>query len=480
MYCAKKSPRSIAGQKQRIAVARALIKKPSVLLLDEATSALDAASERLVQQSIDELQQRKAQTTVVIAHRLSTVRNADKICVVEGGHIVEAGTHDELLSRGNRYADLVRTQLDCTEERDIQSPAPFLPPHQKGQHFLTADASSIGDKHSTSEEAPTADEVETDSSSCDSHATTDRRGVDCSAGGTTSNISAGTEADFELPYRSAKPELGTGVLHNNESSVAAKLGGTDATRASTVEGVETMTRKTAEETGTGKATINRVGILGADLRRPNAVVDFLDGGSTDDEAALELQLQDDDHVKGKRTSARVWGLILQNPLWLLVALLGAAGFGAVFPGARQCCVCMSVSVSVSVCMSVCMSVCVSVCVCACQCVSVCVSVCQCVSVCVCVSCMHVLIYQQEFTSVSTTSITYTTITISTSTISCCSVGLPAGRNTRHVLQDPRRDSAPVRTASLLLHRAGWRGLPGFGAAAVGHCAGRRVRAARAA
>ena len=97
------------GQKQRIAVARALIKKPSVLLLDEATSALDAASERLVQQSIDELQQRKVQTTVVIAHRLSTVRNADKICVVEGGHIVEAGTHDELLALNggtSRYAAL--------------------------------------------------------------------------------------------------------------------------------------------------------------------------------------------------------------------------------------------------------------------------------------------------------------------------------------------------------------------------------------
>jgi ABC-type multidrug transport system fused ATPase/permease subunit len=73
------------GQKQRIAIARALVKKPAVLLLDEATSALDAASEKMVQQSIDELSRSKAQTTIVIAHRLSTIRNADKIFVVDQG-----------------------------------------------------------------------------------------------------------------------------------------------------------------------------------------------------------------------------------------------------------------------------------------------------------------------------------------------------------------------------------------------------------
>jgi ATP-binding cassette subfamily B (MDR/TAP) protein 1 len=75
------------GQKQRIAIARALIKKPAVLLLDEATSALDAASERIVQESIDLLQQSKAQTTIVIAHRLSTIRNADKIVVIDKGEV---------------------------------------------------------------------------------------------------------------------------------------------------------------------------------------------------------------------------------------------------------------------------------------------------------------------------------------------------------------------------------------------------------
>ena len=99
------------GQKQRIAIARALVKKPAVLLLDEATSALDAASERVVQESIDALQQSKAQTTIVIAHRLSTIRNADKIAVVSEGRIVEIGRHEELIACGGAYADLIHLQV---------------------------------------------------------------------------------------------------------------------------------------------------------------------------------------------------------------------------------------------------------------------------------------------------------------------------------------------------------------------------------
>nr|BAA96370.1 ABC protein [Physarum polycephalum] len=98
------------GQKQRVAIARAVLKDPTILLLDEATSALDAESEYLVKKALDELMQHR--TTLVIAHRLSTVKNAHKVVVVESGTIAQEGTHEQLMSQPDGvYAKLVQRQL---------------------------------------------------------------------------------------------------------------------------------------------------------------------------------------------------------------------------------------------------------------------------------------------------------------------------------------------------------------------------------
>ena len=105
----EKGARLSGGQRQRLSIARALVKDAPILILDEATSALDSESEIEVQQAIEHLMENR--TTIVIAHRLSTIRHADRICVMEGGKIVEEGTHDDLISNEGRYKKLYEIQF---------------------------------------------------------------------------------------------------------------------------------------------------------------------------------------------------------------------------------------------------------------------------------------------------------------------------------------------------------------------------------
>jgi len=99
------------GEKQRIAIARTVLRNPPILVLDEATSALDTQTERAVQTALERLAE--GRTTITIAHRLSTVRDADQIVVLDRGQVAEMGTHDELLPRGGRYAGLVARDADA-------------------------------------------------------------------------------------------------------------------------------------------------------------------------------------------------------------------------------------------------------------------------------------------------------------------------------------------------------------------------------
>ncbi|KAJ8438967.1 hypothetical protein Cgig2_018878 [Carnegiea gigantea] len=144
------------GQKQRIAIARAIVKNPSILLLDEATSALDAESEKSVQEALDRAM--VGRTTVVVAHRLSTVRNADIIVVMQGGRVVETGSHDELISNpSSAYSSLVRLQEAASSSQfHPQGPTMGRPMSLKYSQELSRSA-SIGASFRSEKDSVRAD-----------------------------------------------------------------------------------------------------------------------------------------------------------------------------------------------------------------------------------------------------------------------------------------------------------------------------------
>jgi ABC-type multidrug transport system fused ATPase/permease subunit len=137
------------GQKQRVSIARAILADPRILILDEATSSLDSESEALIQEGLRYLM--RGRTTFVIAHRLSTIRRAEQILVIEGGRIIERGTHESLYAEGGRYYDLY------TKQHAVQTNL-FLAPGE-GDISEPGDTNGTGIKQGSGREAPEPDAI---------------------------------------------------------------------------------------------------------------------------------------------------------------------------------------------------------------------------------------------------------------------------------------------------------------------------------